>query len=356
MDIKSKTMIVGLGNCGCKIAKLFSDMGYAAMFANGSEQDLKVLGNCKNIFKLVGYDGFGGHREKAMECMCANVAFTDALEKIQQEVVVLIYAVGGSTGSGLSCNVAQYLLDVFEGEKIICTVPVLPGENEAINKHKNAYQAISELMELEGMGATFFLDNNSCEGDDLRWINKSFAGLFNAFLTDDSWGEPNNFDESERLEMLKEPGAMIISLSKDGIDKLLDDNIFAPLQNDKVCGNIGIIHAGRNGVDINKLVAEVGKPLNISEGWGGKGTLIAVSGLTFPIDHVKRLGQLAVEGQRERQRNVEAAKAQSLPGLDFLTVEKPVVTKESKKGKKPTGREALLAMRAKREAREKANV
>lgn len=72
--------------------------------------------------------------------------------------------------------------------------------------------------------------------------------------------------------------------------------------------------------------------------------------------HFPVFGQLAVEGQRERQRNVEAAKAQSLPGLDFLTIEKLIVTKESKKGKKLTGREALLAMRAKREAREKANV
>lgn len=95
MDMKSKTLIIGLGNCGCKITKIFGDMGYSTMYANGSEQDLKVLGNCKNIYKLDGYDGFGGHRERAMECMCTNVAFTDALEKIQQKIIVLVYSVGG---------------------------------------------------------------------------------------------------------------------------------------------------------------------------------------------------------------------------------------------------------------------
>ena len=193
MEIKKNTMIIGLGNCGCKITKLFADMGYSTMFANGSEQDLKVLGNMKGIYKLDGYDGFGGHRERAMECLCDNVEFTEALEKIEQGIIILIYAVGGSTGSGLSAVVAQYIKDVYGEDKIIVTAPVLPKENEAINKHKNAYQAVQELMSLDGIGATFFLDNNNCEGTDLRWINKTFVSLLDAFLTDDSWGEPNIF-------------------------------------------------------------------------------------------------------------------------------------------------------------------
>jgi hypothetical protein len=346
MELKKDTIIIGLGNCGCKIAKLFSDIGYNTIFANGSEQDLKVLGNTKGIYKLQGYDGFGGHRERAMECLCYNAEFTDTLEKIEQKIIVIIYATGGSTGSGLSSVVVQYLKDVYEDNKIIITVPILPNENEAINKHKNAYQAIQELMSLEDIGATFFLDNNKCKGNDLRWINKTFVSMLDAFLTDDSWGEPNNFDESERLEMLAESGAMLISYTKEGIDKLLTGNIFAPMQNDKVCGNIGIIHSNRNEVDIDKLIAEVGKPLNISEGWGGKCTLIAVSGLSFPIDHIARLGKLAVEGQKERQHNIEMAKNQTLPSLDFSNIKKETKEK-STKSPKLSGRDALLAMRKK---------
>lgn len=348
MELKKNTIIIGLGNCGCKITKLFADMGYTTMFANGSEQDLKVLGNIKGIYKLDGYDGFGGHREKAMECLCDNVEFTDALEKIEQQIVMLIYAVGGSTGSGLSSVVAQYIKDVYGDDKIIVTVPVLPKENEAINKHKNAYQAIQELMALDGIGATFFLDNNNCEGNDLRWINKTFVSLMDAFLTDDSWGEPNNFDESERREMLSDAGAMIISYCKDGIEKLLNGNIFAPMQRDKVCNNIGIIHKDKNDVEVDTIVAEVGKPFNISEGWGGKCTLIAVSGMSFPVDHVQRLGKLAIDGQKERQRNIEMAKDQSLPTLDFDELMKPDKKSENKNDKpKLSGRDALLAMRKK---------
>ena len=156
------------------------------------------------------------------------------------------------------------------------------------------------------------------------------------------------FDESERLEMLSDPGAMIISYCKDGIEKLLTDNIFAPLQKDRVCNNIGVIHKDKNDVDIDTIVAEVGKPLNISEGWGGKCTLIAVSGMSFPTDHVQRLGKLAIDGLKERQRNIEMAKEQNLPELDFGNIEKPKTNTASKT--KLSGRDALLAMRKKTRA------
>lgn len=351
MELKKKTMVIGLGNCGCKIAKLFADTGYDAMFANGSAQDLKVLGNIKNIYKLVGFDGFAGHRERAMECLSMNEEFTDALEHIDHKLVFLIYAAGGSTGSGLSSVVAQYLLDVYGDDKIICAVPVLPAENEAITKHRNAYQAIAELMQIDGLGASFILDNSKCSDGNLKWINTSFVSLLNAFLTDDSWGEQNNFDQSERIEMLSENGAMIISVSKDGIGKLLNGNVFAPLQNDMVCGNIGIIHSGKHDVEADTIIAEVGKPANIFEGYNGRGTLIAVSGLSYPIDHVTRLGKLAVDAQKERQRNIDAAKTAMLPTLDFSTTppQKPTIAPKAKQ-KPVSGRDALLAMRKQKSA------
>ena len=149
--------------------------------------------------------------------------------------------------------------------------------------------------------------------------------------------------------MLSDPGAMIISYCKDGIEKLLTDNIFAPLQKDRVCNNIGVIHKDKNDVDIDIIVAEVGKPLNISEGWGGKCTLIAVSGMSFPVDHIHRLGKLAVDGQKERQHNIEMAKGHSLPTLEFNDIEKPKIKGDIDKPKL-TGRDALLAMRKKARA------
>jgi hypothetical protein len=258
----------------------------------------------------------------------------------------LIYATGGSTGSGLSTNVAQYILDTASDKKIIVTVPVMPGE-EDINKRINSYQACQELISLEGIGCTIFLDNSSCKNGDLKYINKTFSTVFDSFLTDDSYGEPNNFDESERLEMLSERGAMILSFAKENKVNPFSDNIFAPLQDDKVVGNFGIIHNGQKHTDVSvdNLITEIGRPLNTYEGWGGKNTLIAISGLSYPIDYIAKIGKLAVDGQNERNQNMERAKAQSLPTLDFGTAKRKEFMRPKENKPKLTGRDALLAMR-----------
>ena len=72
--------------------------------------------------------------------------------------------------------------------------------------------------------------------------------------------------------------------------------------------------------------------------------MIALSGLTFPYSRIKEIGELAKKAQQERQRNIEARKAHSLPSLDIMgmmATKKPEVSKT-----KLTGREALMAMRS----------
>lgn len=345
MNIKAKTLFIGLGNCGCKITKLFAELGYTAIYANGSEQDLKVLGNQRGIYKLNGYDGFGGHREKAMNCLCDNVEFTEALEDIPQSVIFIVFASGGSTGSGLSSVVAQYILDVYGTTKTICMCPVLPNIREDTNKLYNGYQVGAELSQLDGIGATFFIDNNT--SDNLKQINNTFVKVLNAYLTDDAWSDTNNFDEAERMELLREQGAMIISRSDRQykiLDDLLHNTVFAPLEGDKVVGKFGIIHGGKRDISIDALIAEVGKPFNIFEGYGKNGTLIALSGLTYPFSRFTQIGELAKKAQQERQRNMEARKAQSLPTLDIMGMAKPKAVEAPKT--KLSGREALMAMRS----------
>ena len=345
MNLKDKTLFIGLGNCGCKITNLFADMGYTCMFANGSEQDLKVLGSRNGIYKLEGYDGFGGHRDRAMQCLCENEAFTDALENIPQSIIFIIYASGGSTGSGLSSVVAQYLIDAYEGTKTICMCPVLPNVSEDTNKLYNAYQVGVELSELSEIGATFFIDNNS--GDNLKQINRTFAKVLNAYLTNDAWSENNNFDESERLELLSESGAMIISQSERQykiVDDLLNNTVFAPIERDNVVGKFGIIHGCKRTIAKDALIAEVGKPFNIFEGYGKGSTLVAMSGLTFPYSRIEQFGKLAKSAQDERQRNLNARKQHVLPRLDLsMTMTRPTTTEKPKT--RVSGRDALMQMR-----------
>jgi len=356
MNLKEKSRMLGLGCYGGKQVKEFMALGYKGEAANGSEQDLKALGDIPK-YQLQGFDGFGGHRERALDCLAQNSEFMDFVENIKEEIVFVFFGGGGSTGSGCATIVAEMLLQQNEDDeeapkRIVCPVIALPALDEPIAKHRNAYQAVQELQELEGIGATFFINNNS--GKDYTILNSTFTKFLDTFLTNDSYGELNNFDESERLEMLKDSGMMVISLmgTKDNqsldqtlmLNKLTKDGIFAPVEDNKVCEHISIIHAGRNNSDIEKdiVIAEVGKPKNVFEGYNGRNTLIAVSGLDYPVSHVMKLGEMAKTAYEERQRNRKHV--DKLGRLDFMEDEVPRAATE----KKTSSKLDLLRMRMKK--------
>lgn len=342
MSLKNDVIFLGLGNCGCKQAKIFHEMGYKAMFANGSEQDLKILGDVPNIYRLRGFDGFGGHRDRAMDCLAENEDFVNAIQNVKEKIIFILHATGGSTGSGTAPVCEELLLDITDDEgnlvKVVCPVPTLPSSDESIAKKKNAYQAILDMQDIQGLGAAFFINNNSANGDYDR-INTTFAKMLDNFLTNDSYGELNNFDESERIEMLHQSGSMVLGLFGKELDKtfmlerLTKNGIFAPIERNMTCGNIAIIHSGKDNSDIeaDNVVSEVGKAYNIFQGYNGKSTLIAVSGLDYPVTHIRQLGELAQKAVEERKRNRQSI--QRLSDIDFGD-EAPKTPTEKKKSTK----------------------
>lgn len=343
MSLKDKVMVLGLGCCGGKESREFISMGYKGSAANGSEQDLKALGNFPK-YQLQGFDGFGGHRERALDCLAQNEDFMEFIQNIEEKIVFLLFAGGGSTGSGCATIIAEMLLENKDDngmpEKIVCPVITLPSANEAIVKHHNAYQTVQELQEIEGLGATFFINNNIEK--DYSYINTTFTKLLDTFLTNDSYGELNNFDESERIEMLRDSGAIVLSLGMMGtkvplmLEKLTKEGIFAPIEQNKICEHIGIIHAGNDNKDVDSslIISEVGKPKNVFEGYNNEeGTLIVVSGLDYPVSHVSRLGELAKTAYEERERNRKQT-AQKLDDLNFM--EEKIQKNKEKEKKNPS--------------------
>jgi hypothetical protein len=345
MSLKEKSRFLGLGCYGGKQAKEFIvGYGYKGNAVNGSEQDLRALGNIPK-YQLQGFDGFGGHRERALDCLAENNEFMNFVNSIEEDIVFLLFGGGGSTGSGCATILAEMLLQEKNEEngkpkKIVCPVIALPSSDEAIVKHSNAYQAVQELQELvgEGLGSTFFINNDISK--DYATINSTFAKFLDTFLTNNSYGELNNFDESERLEMLRDNGAMVMSLMKSGtdrslmLDKLSKNGIFAPIETNKICEHIGIIHAGNDNGDIeaNIVISEFGKPNNVFQGYNGRSTLIAVSGLDYPVSHVSKLGDLARTAYEERQRSKNQVK--KLGDLSFMNDEPEIVVEEKKKPSK----------------------
>lgn len=343
MSLKDNVYFLGLGCAGGKLHKEFIKLNYKGGAANGSEQDLKALGDVPTKYKLEGFDGFGGKRDRAVDCLTLNTGFMDFVENIKEDIVFVLFGGGGSTGSGCATLLSELLLQNVgeDGQpvKTVCPVIALPSSDEPIVKHSNAYQAVCELQDIEGLGATFFINNDA--NSDYDYINTNFARMLDAFLSNDSYGSRNNFDESERLEMLRDSGAMVFSLIGNDkkrplmLDKLTWNGIFAPIENNRVCENIGILHSGNTQADIlpDAIVAEVGKPKNIFEGYNAKSTLIAVSGLDYPVSHVSKLGELAQKAFEERQRNRNQTARKKLEGLSFMDVEseQPKANTEIKK-------------------------
>ena len=165
MKIRENCYMLGLGSTGGKIYKEFVQRHYKGAAANGSEQDHKALGDVPNKYILQGFDGFGGHRERAMDCLAGNEDFIKFVEGIKEDIVFILFAGGGSTGSGCAPIVAEMLLEEKDEEgnpvKTVCPVIALPASGESLAKHKNAYETVQELQEIEGLGATFFLNNDS---------------------------------------------------------------------------------------------------------------------------------------------------------------------------------------------------
>ena len=328
MSLKSDVLFLGLGNCGCKQAKVFYEMGYKAMFANGSEQDLKILGNVPNIYRLKGFDGFGGHRERALNCLAENGEFVEALQSIEEKIVFVLHSTAGSTGSGIAPYSEELLTEAKDEEdkpkKIVCPVPTLPSFDEPIGKKKSAYKAMLDIQEMrDALGATFFINNNSAK--DYDRINGNFAKMLDSFLTNDSYGKLNNFDESEKIEMLRQSGATVLGLFGKEHDKtfmlerLTKNGIFAPIESNKICGDIAVVHSGVDDSDITveNVITEFGKPFNIFEGYNnGASTLICVNGLDYPVTHIKQLGELAQQAFNERNRNRK--NAEKLSDLNFM--------------------------------------
>ena len=354
MSLKNDVLFLGLGNCGCKQAKVFFEMGYKAMFVNGSEQDLTILGDVPNIYRLKNFDGFGGHRERALECLADNDEFVEALQNIKEKIIFELHSTAGSTGSGIAPYSEGVLTEEKDEEgnpqKIVCPVPTLPSFDEPIGKKRSAYKAMLDIQEMQDeLGATFFINNNALT--DYDSINSIFANLLNSFLTNDSYGKKNNFDESEKIEMLRQSGAAVLGLfGKDHdksfmLERMTKNGIFAPIENNQICGDIAVVHSGADDSDITvgDMIAEFGKPFNIFEGYNnGNSTLICVNGLEYPVSHIKQLGDLAQKAFDERKRNRK--NAEKLSKLDFMEDEAPKATTE----KKPSTKLDMLRKRMKK--------
>lgn len=316
--IKDEVFVVGIGLGGENVAYGLQQRNYKSYLINGSKQDNKTLPNAKNVLLLAGYDGLAGDRGLAFEALKNNKDIIKKISAIEEKVIFLVATGGGTTGSGsitLIANIASTLPN-----KIVCAALMMPRADEPIQKRLNAYNAAKELMEIPEMGAIMLVNNEYSK--ELDKINYNLVNMLDAFFTDDSSSATSNFDDSEKLKMLSDHGAFIISMRSDSkasiqepdkkvstlemVSSLTAKNIFLPINNDGIVTHIGIINQRGNRIDEQEIIKAVGTPENIFIGNNGTANIVCASGLGFPVEYISNLGKTAMKEQKERMERRKA--------------------------------------------------
>ena len=332
--IKNDVAVIGIGLAGETVGYEFQQRNYPTYLINGSVQDNRTLPDAKNVMVLEGYDGMAGERSLALEALKKNKNIVKKITEIEQKVILVIASGGGTTGSGSIPHVCDIACN--NPDKIVCAALLMPRPDESIKKRLNAYNTAKELMEIPEMGAIIFVDNSSIP--DLKAINKNLVNMLDAFFTDSSSSSGSNFDDSEKLRMLRDNGAFVISMladkkaqnkvvtTQDMVNALTAKNIFLPVNDDGIVSNIGIINQRENHIEEQEIINAIGVPENIFIGSNASVNLACASGLSFPVEYIANLGKKALSEQKER-----ISKRKSFSILDDLDEEEIEVPEEPQK-------------------------
>ena len=100
--MKKKIAFIAIGQAGGNIGQLFEERGFSVLYLNTSEEDLSTLKKAKYKYHITGGEGCNKDRKKAKQLIIDDydqiAAEMDA--KLDAEIVFIIFASGGGTGSG----------------------------------------------------------------------------------------------------------------------------------------------------------------------------------------------------------------------------------------------------------------
>ncbi len=277
--------ILGLGAAGSNIANIFENKGYVTMYINTSAEDLNCI---KGVHKLAVPGAEGAAKDRKRVLQLAMESFGDIVQKIEsvitQRYVIVIFSAGGGTGSGLSIPILKYLTQIG---KICIPVMIWPDNHSSAKVNENAYNASVELMSIQGLGATFLLDNS--RGDKFA-INSRFACELDSFINLQNSSVHGNIDKAERKQMLSCPGVAVIGkLSKarstaPEIIEALHNGIYAEIES-KNAYYLGISTSNKS-LDINSIVSSLGSVYDTFLGTSEATTIAIITGLKFPQQKV----------------------------------------------------------------------
>ncbi len=340
--MKNKIAFVAVGQAGGNIGQLFEDKGFNVFYINTSKEDLDTLEKAKFKYHIPNGEGCNKDRRKAKQLVIDdfdNIA-SEIDAKIKADIIFVIFASGGGTGSGAGPMLIDLLID--EGREI-GTITIIPAQSESVKANINSYDCFTELTAIEGMDACFILDNS--KADKLE-INKEFVEDFCSFLDipEKHRSMKGNIDKAEVVETLKAHGMALVTRQKaqDSADviKAIHSNTYATIERD---GAVKYISASMTGaVSMSDLEKEFGTPIDNFQTFNDEATIVCLSGLTYPQTRLDVVYKKVSDNEETIKKNLAATRETGMKkGVNFLDDLEP--PKKKAEIQKPKSKRDIMA-------------
>ena len=351
LTVKRKCGMLSIGAGGGNVGTSFYLAGYPSLFVNSARLDLDSLTEVDEKYKyhIPGGEGCNKDRKKSKELFRKDIdnIINEIKEKMPGiEYLFIIGSAGGGTASGVLASMKRVAMNEL-GLKACIIVTILPNtKTESVKALINAYETLAEIEQLEEPGMTIILDNDK-NSNKMR-INEMFFCYLDALLTNSSSSVLGNVDNAEIEEMISTSGMAIISkLGKDKSDtqqliSTFHNNIYAPLEEDKVIKYMGLINTG-NGKDIRieDIYSETGIPLDTFTGYEADATICILVGLSLPYAKMAEIKEIIDSNKDTIKRNLTAqSKGKLSEGLGFF--DDIIPTNKPKTEKKTSNRDLLF--------------
>lgn len=340
--MKSKISFVAVGQAAGNIGQMFEQKDYQVIYVNTSQEDLDTLDQAKFKYHIPQGEGCNKDRRKAKQLVIDdfdNIA-AEIESKVKAEMIFVIFASGGGTGSGAGPMLMDLLID--EG-KTVGAITVLPAQSESVKSHINSYECFSELTGIAGTGSCFIIDNDN--GDKLA-LNQIFAESFTAFLEipERHKSVKGNIDKAEIKETLKAHGMAILIRSKGkesaDIIQAVKKNALVLPETDRAVKYITASLAGN--VQMADLEKAFGTPIDNFQTFNAEETICCISGLTYPQARLNEIYRKVAENKEQIKKNLAATRETDLKdGVNFLTEIEP--EKKKAEGKKPKTKRDIMS-------------
>lgn len=350
--VKDKCGFLAIGAYGGNQCAPFYKKGYPTLFVNTAIQDLNSLTDVDEKYKyhIPGGEGCNKDRRKSKEIFRKDI--DNIVNQIREkmpgiEYLFIVGSAGGGTASGILASMKRVAMNDLD-LKACPIVTVMPNTKlESVKALINCYETLAEIEKIgDEPGATFILDNDK-NSNKLR-INEMFFCYLDALLSNRSSSVLGNVDNAEIEELISTPGMAIISkLGKDKSDtqqliSTFHNNVYAPLEDDKVIKYIGLINAGLGKeIQIENVYEEIGVPLDCFTGYESDSTVCMLAGLSLPYGKMAEIKEKIDANKDTVKRNLIAQKQNRLSdGIGFFDDVIPSVKGTPKK--KESNRDLLF--------------